>query len=81
MFDTLYVKLLRHLRELIEFLFLLTCFNSTKKFDVNPVVVGGAGMKKTLVNCEAVSFADAPLVKVSQTHLLSCQTPELVIMN
>lgn len=46
-----------------------------KKVDVNPAVLGGAEMKKTLVNCEAVSFADALLIKVSQSHLFSCQTP------
>lgn len=76
--DVLYVG---WLRELIEFFCVLTCFDASYKCDASPAVVGGAQMRKMLVNCDAVSFADAPLLKVSQTHLLSCQTPQLVIID
>lgn len=58
---------------------LLTFSTLPKNCDVNFVVVGGAVMNKMLLNCEAVSFAEALLVKVSQTHLHSCQTPQRVI--
>lgn len=58
---------------------LSTFFNAPLKSDANPAEAGGVGLKRMLVNFKVVSFADALLLRVSQTHLLSCQTPQPVI--